>query len=67
MNNNKRHSTLYARVQMLGKVVFLMHLTLELARRVQQLGHSLKGVLRVAGRLWCSLLSQYYSLRGAMT
>ena len=34
---------------------------------VQQLGHSLKGVARVARNLWYSLLSLFYSLRGATT
>ena len=52
---------------MLGRVVFLMHLTLELVRRGQRLEHTLKGVARVAKKLWYSLLSLYYSLRGATT
>lgn len=67
MNTNNRRSNLSEAAWMLGRVVFLTHLTLELVRRVQQLGHSLKGVKTVAVRLWYSLLSLYYSLRGAMT
>ena len=63
MNSNERPSNFYK----VTRIVFLMHLTLELVRRVQQLGHTLKGVAKVARRLWYSLLSQYYSLRGAMT
>ncbi len=63
MNNNSKPSNFYK----VTRIVFLMHLTLELVRRVQQLGHSLRGAVKVARRLWYSLLSQYYSLRGATT
>lgn len=67
MNINKRRTTLSQSAWMLGRVVFLTHLILELVRRVQQLARSLSGAVRVARKLWYSLLSLFYSLRGRTT
>lgn len=66
MNIKKKRSNLSEAAWMLGRAVFLTHLTLELVRRVQALGRSLNGVRQVAVRLWYSLLSLFYSLRGGM-
>jgi hypothetical protein len=49
------------------RIAFSIYQILGLLRHGQRLTRMLSGFIRVARDVWYSLLSLYYSLRGAMT
>lgn len=61
MNTNSKHWSYWIR-----RMAFSIYQILGLLRHGQRLVHSSKGFIRVAKDVWYSLLSLYYSLRGAM-